>query len=244
MAIIQNSLPPPSHVACAGRQQPDTLRQAAQAAAAYGYEEINLNCNFPGQHSLHICTRPLAFLCLLIRSCTASVNHCCTHLPSPDPPSLPPPPLGAPVPVVAVQLGGSDAETLRQAAQAAAAYGYDEINLNCGCPSDRVAAGCFGAGLMLDPLLVADCMVAVREGAAAGGTTPRISVKCRCECGVCVCVWGGGSVALSARNFMGMERVEGVVSLGVWLLGVWLPQCQGSCGLLWGGADAWSTTGG
>lgn len=55
-------------------------------------------------------------------------------------------------------------------------YGYDEINLNCGCPSDRVAgAGCFGAALMTDAHLVARCMAAM--GAAAAGTP--VNVKCR-----------------------------------------------------------------
>jgi len=78
---------------------------------------------------------------------------------------------------VVLQLGGSDPVLLRQAAKTAAAYGYDEINLNCGCPSDRVAgAGCFGAALMLQPELVADCMAAIAEGA---GPTIPVSVKCR-----------------------------------------------------------------
>jgi tRNA-dihydrouridine synthase A len=58
-----------------------------------------------------------------------------------------------------LQIGGSDPALIRAAAETAAAYGYDEINLNCGCPSDRVAgAGCFGASLMLQPTLVAECM--------------------------------------------------------------------------------------
>lgn len=79
-----------------------------------------------------------------------------------------------------LQLGGSDPALLQQATQAAAAYGYDEFNLNCGCPSDRVAgAGCFGASLMLEPQLVADCMAAIAAGAAAGGSSARVSVKCR-----------------------------------------------------------------
>lgn len=78
---------------------------------------------------------------------------------------------------IVLQLGGSDPELLRQAAKIAARYGYDEINLNCGCPSDRVAgAGCFGAALMLQPQLVADCMAAIQEGAGPG---TAVSVKCR-----------------------------------------------------------------
>ena len=60
---------------------------------------------------------------------------------------------------IVLQVGGSNPAMLREAAKKAAPYGYDEINLNCGCPSDRVAgAGCFGATLMLQPALVAECM--------------------------------------------------------------------------------------
>jgi tRNA-dihydrouridine synthase A len=60
---------------------------------------------------------------------------------------------------IVLQVGGSDPATLREAAAKAVQYGYDEINLNCGCPSDRVAgAGCFGAAMMLQPALVAECM--------------------------------------------------------------------------------------
>jgi hypothetical protein len=60
---------------------------------------------------------------------------------------------------IVLQVGGSDPAVLREAATKAAAYGYDEINLNCGCPSDRVAgAGCFGAAMMLQPMLVAQCV--------------------------------------------------------------------------------------
>lgn len=60
---------------------------------------------------------------------------------------------------IVLQVGGSDPAILKEAAMKAATYGYDEINLNCGCPSDRVAgAGCFGASMMLQPTLVADCV--------------------------------------------------------------------------------------
>lgn len=64
---------------------------------------------------------------------------------------------------VACQLGGSDPEELAKAAAIAAQYGYDEINLNCGCPSERVQKGSFGACLMLEPELVAECFKAVRD---------------------------------------------------------------------------------
>ena len=64
---------------------------------------------------------------------------------------------------VAIQLGGSDPKDLAQAAAIVAEFGYDEINLNVGCPSDRVQSGCFGASLMLEPERVADCVQAMLE---------------------------------------------------------------------------------
>jgi tRNA-dihydrouridine synthase A len=63
---------------------------------------------------------------------------------------------------VALQLGGSDPKDLAEAARAGVAAGYDEINLNCGCPSDRVHSGAFGACLMLRPKLVAEGVAAMR----------------------------------------------------------------------------------
>jgi tRNA-dihydrouridine synthase A len=63
---------------------------------------------------------------------------------------------------VALQLGGSDPRELALAARAGEEAGYDEINLNCGCPSDRVASGAFGACLMREPARVADCVAAMR----------------------------------------------------------------------------------
>lgn len=63
---------------------------------------------------------------------------------------------------LAVQLGGSDPEQLHQAAKICTAYGFDEINLNCGCPSDRVQSGSFGVCLMADPGIVAECISALR----------------------------------------------------------------------------------
>ena len=75
---------------------------------------------------------------------------------------------------VALQLGGSDPAELAQAVRLAAPYGYDEINLNVGCPSDRVQSGCFGAVLMERPGLVADCVAAM----LAVSPVP-VTVKCR-----------------------------------------------------------------
>ncbi len=75
---------------------------------------------------------------------------------------------------VALQLGGSDPAQLAEAARIAADYGYDEVNLNCGCPSDRVQSGSFGAVLMEDPDLVARCCAAM----IAAVDIP-VTVKCR-----------------------------------------------------------------
>ncbi len=66
---------------------------------------------------------------------------------------------------VALQLGGADPARLATAARIAADEGYDEINLNVGCPSDRVQSGRFGACLMAEPALVADCVAAMRAAA-------------------------------------------------------------------------------
>ena len=75
---------------------------------------------------------------------------------------------------VALQLGGSVPAELAEAVRVAAPYGYDEVNLNCGCPSDRVQSGCFGAVLMERPALVADCVAAM-----IGETDVAVTVKCR-----------------------------------------------------------------
>jgi tRNA-dihydrouridine synthase A len=63
---------------------------------------------------------------------------------------------------LALQLGGNDPRELAAAARAGEAAGYDEVNLNCGCPSERVASGAFGACLMREPARVADCVAALR----------------------------------------------------------------------------------
>jgi tRNA-dihydrouridine synthase A len=77
---------------------------------------------------------------------------------------------------LALQLGGSDPAELAAAVRAAAPYGYDEINLNVGCPSDRVQSGAFGACLMRAPALVADCLAAMIAAAPPG---VEITVKHR-----------------------------------------------------------------
>src|SRR5271157_5093642 len=75
---------------------------------------------------------------------------------------------------VALQLGGAEKARLAKAARIGADFGYDEINLNCGCPSDRVQSGRFGACLMREPALVAECIAAM---SAAVGLP--VTVKCR-----------------------------------------------------------------
>jgi tRNA-dihydrouridine synthase A len=67
---------------------------------------------------------------------------------------------------LALQLGGSDPMQLAHAARLGARWGYDEINLNCGCPSERVQTGSFGACLMREPALVAECVRAMRDAVA------------------------------------------------------------------------------
>ncbi|WP_427451057.1 tRNA dihydrouridine(20/20a) synthase DusA [Litorimonas sp. WD9-15] len=75
---------------------------------------------------------------------------------------------------VALQIGGSDPQKLAKATEIGAGYGYDEINLNVGCPSDRVQAGRFGACLMAEPGLVAECFTAM-----SSASETEITVKCR-----------------------------------------------------------------
>jgi tRNA-dihydrouridine synthase A len=75
---------------------------------------------------------------------------------------------------VAVQLGGSDPRALAECARICADLGYDEINLNVGCPSDRVREGRFGACLMAEPALVGECVAAMKAAVAV-----PVTVKCR-----------------------------------------------------------------
>jgi len=78
---------------------------------------------------------------------------------------------------VALQLGGSDPAALTACARMAEDRGYDEVNLNCGCPSDRVQNGRFGACLMAEPQLVADCIAAMRA-------VVKIPVTVKCRIGI------------------------------------------------------------
>ena len=80
---------------------------------------------------------------------------------------------------VALQLGGSEPALLAQAARIGAEAGFDEVNLNCGCPSDRVQAGRFGACLMREPQLVAESVAAMIEACASSDREVPVTVKCR-----------------------------------------------------------------
>ncbi|PST21878.1 tRNA dihydrouridine(20/20a) synthase DusA [Mesorhizobium plurifarium] len=75
---------------------------------------------------------------------------------------------------VALQLGGNDPAKMAQAARIAESFGYDEINMNVGCPSDRVQSGTFGACLMQEPVRVADCIAAMKAAVKI-----PVTVKCR-----------------------------------------------------------------
>jgi tRNA-dihydrouridine synthase A len=140
---------------------------------------------------------------------------------------------------VALQLGGSEPAALAEAARIGAAMGYDEINLNCGCPSDRVHSGAFGACLMKKPSLVAQCVSAMREAVTIPVTVKlRIGVVDGAELG------GEGlsrreSAREAAARFGAAEQaalgefVEGIVAAGCdaiivharkAVLGAWSPR--------------------
>ncbi len=81
---------------------------------------------------------------------------------------------------VALQLGGNEPATLARSAQLGAQWGYNEINLNCGCPSDRVKRGAFGASLMKAPALVADCVKAMLDAVEA----PNVPITVKHRIGI------------------------------------------------------------
>ncbi len=102
---------------------------------------------------------------------------------------------------VALQLGGSDPRELAEAARIASDYGYDEINLNCGCPSDRVQNGRFGACLMREPELVGRCVEALK----AAVDVP-VTVKCRIGVDDQDPAPGAGRARRSGRERRGRRR--------------------------------------
>lgn len=75
---------------------------------------------------------------------------------------------------VVLQLGGNEPDKMAEAARIAESFGYDEVNINCGCPSDRVQSGAFGACLMREPEVVAACVRAMRQAVSI-----PVTVKCR-----------------------------------------------------------------
>jgi tRNA-dihydrouridine synthase A len=108
---------------------------------------------------------------------------------------------------VALQLGGSDPAQLAHAARLGERWGYDEINLNCGCPSERVQTGSFGACLMAEPALVADCVRAMRDAVQVPVTVKhRIGLDAGEDYGFvrdfvgCVASAGCGVFIVHARN--------------------------------------------
>lgn len=111
---------------------------------------------------------------------------------------------------LALQLGGADAQKLAEAARIAADFGYDEINLNVGCPSDRVQSGAFGACLMLDPAAVARAVGAMKKAV-------DIPVTVKCRIGVDN---QDSETALDA--FGGLVLQEGVDALWIHARKVWL----------------------
>lgn len=106
---------------------------------------------------------------------------------------------------VALQLGGSEPENLAAAARIGADCGYDEINLNCGCPSDRVHSGAFGACLMLEPARVAACVAAM----SAAVSVP-VTVKMRI--GVVVGAGPAAQAAIAQYTEADAERLLGFVA--------------------------------
>jgi tRNA-dihydrouridine synthase A len=115
---------------------------------------------------------------------------------------------------VALQLGGSDPALLAEAVRIACGFGYDEINLNVGCPSDRVQNGSFGACLMREPQLVARCVEAMAGASCAEGG-PEITVKCRIGVDDQV-------PAVALRDFIATVAAAGVSRFAVHARMAWL----------------------
>jgi tRNA-dihydrouridine synthase A len=111
---------------------------------------------------------------------------------------------------LALQLGGSDPAELAEAARMGAAAGYDEINLNVGCPSDRVQSGCFGAVLMERPELVADCVAAMRAAV-------EVEVTVKCRIGV-----DNQDPEAVLPDFIGRMRDAGVTRIAIHARKAWL----------------------
>ena len=107
---------------------------------------------------------------------------------------------------LALQLGGSEPHELAAAARAGEQAGYDEINLNCGCPSERVASGAFGACLMREPERVAECVAAMRAAV-------RIPVTVKMRIGVVSAAAGGARGAVADYTEADFEALRHFVAL-------------------------------
>ncbi|WP_343051987.1 tRNA dihydrouridine(20/20a) synthase DusA [Mycoplana rhizolycopersici] len=111
---------------------------------------------------------------------------------------------------LALQIGGSDPAKLAEAARIGAEFGYDEINLNVGCPSDRVQSGTFGACLMREPQLVADCVAAMKAAV-------KIPVTVKCRIGV-----DDQDPEVALRDLVARVKAAGVDAVWVHARKAWL----------------------
>ena len=140
-------------------QEISDLRTATRLSVAPMMDWTDRHCRY-----LHRQFSACALLFTEMVTAPALVRGGARHLLDHDPAEHP----------VALQLGGSDAQELAAAARMGAEAGYGEINLNCGCPSDRVQSGTFGAVLMTRPDLVANCCAAM-----IAAQSREVTVKCR-----------------------------------------------------------------
>ncbi|WP_299352763.1 tRNA dihydrouridine(20/20a) synthase DusA [uncultured Shimia sp.] len=141
------------------QKTPQSLRQSARLSVAPMMDWTDRHCRY-----LHRLMSRETLLYTEMVTAPALVRGGAVHLLEFNPEEHP----------VALQLGGSDPVELAKATQIGAALGYDEINLNVGCPSDRVQSGTFGAVLMKTPDLVAECVAAM-----IGASSVEVTVKCR-----------------------------------------------------------------
>ena len=111
---------------------------------------------------------------------------------------------------VALQLGGAEPDLLARAARIGADFGYDEINLNVGCPSDRVQSGRFGACLMREPTLVGECLSAIRAAV-------HVPVTVKCRIGV-----DNQDPEISLRAMVASGRSAGVSTVVIHARKAWL----------------------
>ncbi|MCA1287913.1 tRNA dihydrouridine(20/20a) synthase DusA [Salipiger bermudensis] len=145
-----------------GKQGGSDVRRAARLSVAPMMDWTDRHCRY-----LHRLLSRRALLYSEMVTAPALVRGGALHLLDHNPEEHP----------VALQLGGSDPEELARAATLGEQAGYDQVDLNCGCPSDRVQSGTFGAVLMRSPELVADCVAAMREAV-------KIDVTVKCRIGV------------------------------------------------------------